>query len=316
MAADPQTNTKSSLFQASLRLYRMTIKKFRPAHVAVHRVMTAVVIPLLETMRGFKTMPDDPFWFRLELLTGRHEAETTAQLRQLMQPGMVMLDVGAHVGYYTRMASNLVGDSGKVVAFEPHPRNHQYLEGNTAQRQNVTRLQIAVAEAEGTAELHDYLMMSASGSLNYDEKMRDVQMAQLSDADVAPRIGQDFQPKSYTVRTAPIDLLLDELGIQQVDVIKMDIEGAEIGALRGMQRTIQQSKSLALVMEYNPLGLTAFGHDPVAALREVLAMGFTYFAVIEADGNLTPYPQDLAGIEQLTAQLTQHMGVVNILFRK
>lgn len=315
MAADPQS-PNVSLFQTSLRLYRKTVKRFRPAHIAVHRLMTAVVLPLLERVRGFRTMPDDPFWFRLELLTGRHEAETTAQLRQLLRPGMVVLDVGAHVGYYTRLASQLVGETGQVIAFEPHPRNHHYLEDNTRKRPNVTRLQVALAEAEGTAELHDYLMMSASGSLHYDEAMREVQMAQLSEADIAPRIGRDFQPQTYTVRTAPMDALLQERGIAQVDVIKMDIEGAEIGALRGMPRTIQQSDSLALVMEYNPLGLQAFGHDPVAALREVLAMGFSQFAVIEADGTLRHYPQDLAGIEQLTAQLTQHMGVVNVLFRK
>src|SRR5690606_17306391 len=98
---------------------------------------------------------------------------------------------------------------------------------------NVTLMQVALAEEEGTAELYDYLMMSASGSLHYDETLRDVQLSSTQrDVDFAPRLDNDFQPQTYTVRTAPIDDLMAEIGIKQVDVVKMDIEGAEMGALR------------------------------------------------------------------------------------
>ena len=310
-----QTEHSSGLLNRGLTLYRRTIKRFRPAHLAIHWLMTHAVIPVLERMKGFQTMPDDPFWFRMELLTDRHEPETAAQLRQLIKPGMTVLDIGAHVGYYACLASSLVGDTGRVIAFEPHPRNHRYLIHNTADRDNVTRLQVALAEAEGTAELHDYLMMSASGSLHYDEQIRDVQLQQMSDSDFAPR-GKHFKPQTFTVRTAPVDKLLDEQDIERVDVVKMDIEGAEMGALRGMQQTIQHSPGLSLVMEYNPLGLKAFGNDPSAALQEVLAMGFRQMYVIEADGTLTDYTGDVEAIDHLTQRLEQHMGVVNLLFQR
>lgn len=316
MAVD-QPERSSSFLALAANFYRKTLKRIPLLHRIAHRLSIHLLFPLLELVTGFRTMPDDPFWFRLELLTGRHEPETTARLRASLKPGMTMLDIGAHVGYYTRMASGLIGEQGRVVAFEPHPRNHAFLTRNTANRPNVTILQVALAEQEGTAELHDYLMMSASGSLHYDETLRQVQLSQKrSDVDFAPRLGKDFQPRTYTVRTAPVDTLLADLHIERVDVIKMDIEGAELGALRGMRQTIQRSPRLLLVMEYNPLGLQAFGNQPEAALQEVLELGFDRMAVIEPDGSLTDYTTNPAGIVTLTAGLTQHMGVVNMLFTR
>lgn len=311
-----QPEQQSSIPQWGLTLYRNTIKRFRPLHQVVHWLMQHAYIPMLERREDFQTMPDDPFWFRLELLTGKHETETTAQIQRLVKPGMTVLDIGAHVGYYAKMTSELVGETGRVIAFEPHPRNHSYLSQNVGKRDNIIILQVALAEEEGTAELYDYLMMSASGSLHYDESIRDVQMAQVSSNDIAPRIHENFEPQKYVVRTAPVDALLAEIGVSQVDVVKMDIEGAEMGALRGMAQTIQNSPNLSLIMEYNPLGLKAFDNEPVAALREVLAMGFSKLYVIEADGNLTEYTDNFDGIESLTQRLMQNMGVVNLLLTR
>lgn len=306
---------RSSLMDWSLRLYRRTVKRVRPLHEATHWLMSRSVIPLLEHRHQFHTLPDDPFWFRLELLTGRHEVETTHWLRSLAQSGMTVLDVGAHVGYYTRLASALVGTEGQVIAFEPHPRNVQMLRHNTAHLPNVSVQPVALAEQAGTAELHDYLMMSASGSLHFDERLRDVQRAQMTDYDIAPR-ARGFQPQTYTVPTARADDLLAMMGVTRVDLIKMDIEGAELGALRGMAATIARSRPLALIMEYNPMGLKAFGHDPEAALQEVLALGFDRLAVIEADASLTDYTSRPHELHALTQTLVQHMGVVNLLIQR
>lgn len=306
----------NSFASALLSFYRQTFKRVRPVHAGMHTLMSRLVIPLLERTSGLRTMPDDPVWFRLELLTGRHESETAAQLRALLRPGMTVLDVGAHVGYYTRLCARLVGPQGRVIAFEPHPRTHEVLRQNVAGLSNVTALPVALAEEEGQAELFDYLMMSASGSLHYDEQMLSLQKSTLSELDIAPRIRENFPVQRYSVRTAPVDALLPELAVARVDVVKMDIEGAEIGALRGMRATIAASPGLALVMEYNPAALQAFGHEPEAALREVLGLGFTRVQNITPQGGL----QDLTGrddeIAALTARLQQHMGVANLLFTR
>ena len=305
-----------SISDLSLRLYRKTIKRFRSAHAATHWLMTHGAIPVLERSSGFKTMPDDPFWFRLELLTNRHETETIAQLDQLAAPGMTMLDIGAHVGYYSRRYAKALGSNGRIFAFEPHPRTFATLQHNVKKLPQVTAVQLALAEKEGTAELHDYLMMSASGSLHYDESMVELQKSQTQQTDIAPRIGQTFTAQTFTVRTMPVDDFLAAQGVKQVDLVKMDIEGAEIGALRGMQRTIANSANLVLVMEYNPQALKAFGHDPIAALNEVRSFGFNKMEAIEADGRLTDLTHQPEHLQNLTTQLMQNMGVVNLLLRK
>lgn len=304
----------TNVFDAGLTFYRKTFKRLRPVHLALHRFMTAGVIPLLERVQGFKTMPDDPFWFRLELLTGRHERETVAQIERLTKPGMTVLDIGAHVGYYARRCARLVGENGRVIAFEPHPRTFQTLNGNVNRFKNVTPFQLAVAESEGTAELFDYLMMSASGSLHYDESLRDLQKSQVATSDFAPRLAGDFQAEKFTVRTRPIDAVLAELGVSRVDVVKMDIEGAEMGALMGMQNTIAHSPGMHLIMEYNPQALKAFNYVPTEAIAQVRAMGFERVYIIEVNGSLTALDANTNQLETLTSRLMQHMDVVNLLF--
>jgi FkbM family methyltransferase len=305
-----------SISNFSLNLYRKTIKRFRFAHVAVHWVMNHLIIPLLEKTKRFYTIVDDPFWFRLELLTNRHEKETLVQLDQLVQPGMVFLDIGAHVGYYSRRYAQKVGSNGRILSFEPHPRTFAKLQKNVGHLPNVTLNQIALAETAGTAELHDYLIMSASGSLQFDQGMLELQKSQLSASDIAPRIAEDFPANTFTVQTRPVDDCLAELKIEQVDVVKMDIEGAEISALRGMRRTIQKSPNLALVMEYNPQALMGFGLQPEAALAEVMEMGFKRLQIIEADGSLREFTVDKTAVSNLTARLMKNMSVVNCLFTR
>lgn len=301
------------MLEPTLKLYRKTLKRIPSAHRALHWLLSHTLIPALEGMRGFQTMPDDPFWFRLELLTQAHEAETRQVAHRLLRPGMVALDVGAHVGYYARLFSQAVGPQGRVLAFEPHPRNFQALQRNLRAYPNVEALALAVGEAQGSAQLHDYLMMSASGSLNYDERLRQTQQASVQVGDLAPRL-KGFRPQVYTVPVVPLDDVLEERSLQRVDLVKMDIEGAELGALRGLRRTLRCSPNLALIMEYNPLGLRAFGTEPLAALDEISALGLRRWQVIEAGGALRSLNQT-ADLARLTDDLVAHMGVVNLLLR-
>ena len=80
----------------------------------MHRLMRGVVLPGLERATDIKTIADDPFWFRLELADrGQHEPEARRLLERLGgRPGMVALDVGAHIGYHTRLLARLVGGGG------------------------------------------------------------------------------------------------------------------------------------------------------------------------------------------------------------
>ena len=303
------------VLDSSLWLYRKTLKRIRPAHSAMHRLLDGLILPGLERASNFETIAEDPFWFRLELLTRQHERETRQLLERRLRPGMVALDVGAHVGYYTRLLAERTGPAGQVIAFEPHPRTHETLRRNLGHLSNVTTLQLAASEQSGSAQLYDYLMMSASGSLHYDEALAHQQRAQMGADDRAPRHDAGFQMQRYQVRTAAIDDCLEELGVKRVDLVKMDIEGAELDALRGMKRTIAASPGLMLVMEYNPGALAAFGHDPLEALGEAMALGFSRALAIEADGQLREWA-DATLLRRETERLQAGMGVVNLLLER
>ena len=304
------------MLQVLVSVYRKTIKQIRPLHVAAHWVMGHIIIPVLERVRRFQTIPDDPFWFRLELLTNRHEPETTHLFQQYLQPGMTVLDIGAHVGYYSRLSAQLIGDQGKVFAFEPHPNTRTYLQKNTRAYPNITIAPVAVSDEAGSAELFDYLMMSASGSLQYDPTMAELQQSQLGEQDVAPRIQENFPIRKYTVDKVVVDDYLNQRGIEQVDFIKMDIEGAELGALRGMKNIILQSPGLHLVMEYNPRALQSFGHEPEQTLLEIIGYGFDQVWIVHETGELAPFQQEPEEIAKLTNNLMQNMGVVNLFMLK
>jgi FkbM family methyltransferase len=261
-------------------------------------------------------MPDDPMWFRLELVTRRHEKKTLHVVEQRLRPGMTMLDIGAHVGYYAVAAARLVGERGRVLAFEPNPRIFTMLQRNVANYPAVQPLQMAVSDSTGTAELFDYLVLSGSASLHYDAELLEREQANIQKDAIAPRLGQQFAAQKYSVETARLDDVLADKGIETVDFIKMDIEGAEIHALRGMSETIARSPRLQMIMEFNPQALKAFEHAAAAALREVLALGFARVEVIQEDGSLAPLSTNDNSIEQLAEQLLHNGGNVNLLFSK
>src|SRR5262249_57638786 len=80
----------------------------------------------------------------------------TRVIRALLQPGTVMVDIGANIGYYTLLAAARIGSTGKVIAFEPNVDNctllHKSLQANDFA--NVVLYNVAVAEAEGAVSLH------------------------------------------------------------------------------------------------------------------------------------------------------------------
>jgi FkbM family methyltransferase len=145
---------------------------------------------------------------------GFYEYEKQQLISREVQSGNVFWDVGANVGFYSLLASNLVG-SGRVFAFEPAPRNLSYLRKHLELNRvtNVDVLAIAVSDRNGISSF---------------ETEETGFMGHLSDEG------------KITVPTATLDSLAEEGKILPPDYIKMDIEGAELLALRGASRTFQR----------------------------------------------------------------------------
>ena len=154
------------------------------------------------------------------------------------------MDVGAHIGYYSLEAATVVGQNGRVIAIEPNPEILPILRGNVtaSDAKSVAVWPVACSESESTLELY------ASQGGNTGE-------TSLSKAN-ASQEGQATVP--YSVRARSLDAILDESMVSRVDVIKIDVEGAELSVLKGAVQTLAKYHPV-LIIEIVPYQLKAMG---------------------------------------------------------
>ncbi|MEM3136825.1 MAG: FkbM family methyltransferase [Candidatus Nitrosotenuis sp.] len=226
-------------------------------------------------------------------------------IKQLVKPGMIVLDLGANVGYYTKILSTLVGHDGHVIAFEPHPKVFRILSKNVAALSNVTSVQLSVSDKNEKQTLYDFLPWSGGSSLRYNNNERMWYNKQF------PRIVSGADYATYAVMTTTVDSWLAENNVNTVDFVKMDIEGAEFNALRGMIKTTRKNEKLIMVMELNPVALESFGFDSQTVLSELHELGFRRVSIIGINGKLDPLDQH--EFEHLTRKLKDTYSVANLL---
>ncbi len=214
-------------------------------------------------MRANSERYADPFFYYVDFRNGNYEKGTTRIFETMIAPGMVVVDVGAHVGYYSLIAAQKVGQNGRVVSFEPNPSNYQLLCKNlkTNNHANVTPVQMAVAEADGSAEMYFSELDSQDHSLYHIP-------------------GSSFKT---TVMTTSLDSFLNAADWPRVDFIKIDAEGAEPRILRGMVGVVKRMTQMILVLECNPITLKSAGSSVGELVSLVLRLGFT-ISVVTDDG--------------------------------
>jgi FkbM family methyltransferase len=161
--------------------------------------------------------------------SGVWEPGVTALFHGLLSPGDVCIDVGANVGYYTLLASRLVGPAGHVYALEPAPSAFIRLNDNLALNgvSNVTALATAAGAEEGHADLY-------SGSGN-------VGMSSIRHAH------ETWTATRVTVR--PLPALVDPSELARVRLVKIDVEGFEVEVLRGLEPAFARGFAPAFIVE-------------------------------------------------------------------
>lgn len=204
----------------------------------------------------------------LAMAMARYEPGTTRQFQETVKPGMVVVDIGAHVGYYTLLAARLVGPAGKVYAFEPEPDNHTILLKNIDMNgyNNVVATQIAVSDLEGSSTLYLTTLDSGRHSMYHHG---------LPERGAAP------------VETTTLDSFFESEEWPRVDFIKIDVEGAEAAVLDGMPRLMQKCPDLQLIVEFNPALLQDGGVAPTDFLNRLAAQGWGV-RIIEDFNGLSP----------------------------
>lgn len=163
---------------------------------------------------------------------GIYEYWKTALFLELVKPGMTVVDIGVNKGYYSLLAAKIMHDRGTVLSFEPDPVNCGWIKKSIEINgyQSVKLFQKALSNVRGTHEFYRG-KKSGWGSLFF------------SASDSVP------ETDPITVETHTLDDVLDEEGIDAVDVIKMDVQGADLLVLQGAKETLTKSKNLSLIMD-------------------------------------------------------------------
>jgi FkbM family methyltransferase len=157
-------------------------------------------------------------------------------LKRILSAGDVVVDAGANIGVYSQFLARCVGATGVVHSFEPSPENFKRLRSAMRKLANVRLSKAAVGEFSGTASLY------LSDKLNVDHRT--------------------YTTEGNSRHTVPIDIVaLDDYFKpgQRIDLIKMDIQGYELHALRGANRVLADNSDLRLLLEFWPYGLKQAG---------------------------------------------------------
>lgn len=167
----------------------------------------------------------------------KREKATMCLFRELIQASATILEVGGHIGYITQYFSHLVGPNGLVYVFEPGTNNLTYIKQNTAFLDNVRVIQKAASDTNGSTSFYLDDLTGQNNSILPDY---DVLLANQAHAHVKSAVTE------VMVETIRIDTFITEEGISP-DFVKIDIEGAELLALKGMQHTCRTTKPLIMV---------------------------------------------------------------------
>jgi FkbM family methyltransferase len=191
---------------------------------------------------------------------GHYEPFETAVVKHVVKPGFVCLDIGANVGYYSLLFAKLTGPTGRIYAFEPEKKNYSLLLENirTNGYKNITAENCAVSDENGRIKL--YISEDNAG----DHRIE----------------GGETAKRYQEINMLKIDDYLRDKN-NRVDYVKLDIQGADFKAIKGMANTLKNNPDIMIQSEFWPAGMLHMGIDPSEYLQTLEAQGFIVYDIIE-----------------------------------
>lgn len=194
---------------------------------------------------------------------GEFEPEEIKWVQEFLSPGDTFVDVGSNFGYYTMIASGIVGDGGRVIAFDPSVAACMALEDNIRRNaiENTTVVRMGLGDKVETREL----------------LLRDPTL-------YSPSFCYDNECKTECVGTSLISTLdgvADSFGIEKIDMIKMDVGGYESAVIRGMDWMLREGKVHRILVEFNGYWLQKVGSNVEELHRLITSYGFELERTIE-----------------------------------
>jgi len=221
---------------------------------------------IVRTRYGFRFRTDLADWLgQYVYLTGVYEPPTAALFAEFIKKGDTVLDIGANAGFFTLLSASLAGQTGRVVAFEPIPSVRDGLLANIGLNafRNIEVVGKAVADKPATLTIYE-------GPAGHKG------ISSLRPLDSASR--------ALTIDALALDEITDQLG--RVSLIKIDVEGAEMLALLGMQRLVERDRP-SFIVEFTDAYLKGLGHSAPQMAEWFVSRGYRIFRI--DDGALVEF---------------------------
>lgn len=226
---------------------------------------------------------------RIDLLFFGNEQDVVNVMKRKLKSGMRVLDVGANIGLITRICAKIVTNTGHVVAFEPDPYTRKYLDHNLKDYSNVTVSSIALSDENTKTAFNIHPISGTSNSL----------------------IAFDDPKEIIEVDCMTVDSYLKHHPAFAPNIVKIDVEGAELRVLAGMRETLAMIPDLILVIEYCPENLAKGGITPEQYYAMLDEVGLCA-EIIRKDGSTEP----LADLADLTSKLGSEIYCNLLCYRK
>ncbi len=246
------------------------LRRLAPAH--------PFVVPFDGDLR-IRLRPIDRFGKAIYVSASNSDPHLAALLDAYLAPAMTYFDVGAHIGQFTLMAAKRVGPTGAVHSFEASSSTYEHLVCNIAINEFpwVRSTHAAVCDHEGSVQLNT----CTPGKEAFNS------------------IGRPLRPDDQvtgqeSVDAVTLDAYCDRAGVQHIDLMKIDVEGAELMALRGAGRVLGAADAPPLVLEFSDETARRMGSTTHALRGELESLGYQLFSFDLESRRLNPWSPDQA----------------------
>jgi FkbM family methyltransferase len=256
-----------------IRVFRMTRNanfstRLVPALVRLAALVPATNHPTMATLpRGLTLWMPPGYRDTRTVVTGLFQQDETKLFERLVVPGTTVVDAGAYVGYFTVLSAALIGTRGRVYAFEPDSLAYDYLLRNITSNRcsNTIAINKAVSDRAGRLSM----VRDPVGPESF----------------VTTRLPDG---QAMVVEAVTMDSFFETQNWPAVDIVKMNIEGSELFALRGMRELSLRNRALQVVMEFNPMAMTRAGVRREDLSGTLSQLGFRRAHVVERGLKLIP----------------------------
>ena len=235
--------------------------------------------------------PKDSLQLSVNGIYGEFETEI---VKNEIKSDDVVIDVGAHIGYFTLLFADLVGPKGKVFSFEPEPKNFELLKKNIEinNHQNVIPNNKVVSDKNEKCILYTFTSSSGANRIYKPENNQEAKPIESE----SKSLDEYFKNSPY---------------LDKIKLVKVDVEGAELSVLKGMQNLLEKNLDIKLILEFNPYFILEMGKKPEDFLNFLFSKNFQIFFIDNDNHKL----RKLNSITQLDDQVFKK-DVVNLFCKK